>query len=409
MAEPARPHAHRADPEVVHAYLQTDLGRGNVRRYLVECAAIREGDQALVLADSQAPPATGEVMQVMGEMLREMGAELVVMQVDDLIPRAPGAMYGSFAGVDKHKLPKSVFAAIQAADIVFNFTASAAGATKYNLDCYTLETYYGRPIFGGGEAYSGAAHPEAYLFPTDLLRVIGDRVNDFLFTAAEGQVEFRLTNPWGTDLRFTALPGDISQTAAGLRKYPREERFRSSESNRLLRSLVGFSVMQRCEGVWVTKYSILLGGALSEPMRVTIDTGFMVDAQGGPEVARLKKLMLESEPGGVHAVLMGINPKTSPFEDGRYRLDNDGTGMGIVHCSLGGPGLFYRKGEWGPVGNTHSSLGNIPKVNLWAGKEQIVEDGRLRVLSDPAVRATAAQYGDPDVILRAFDWSQAEV
>jgi hypothetical protein len=68
--------------------------------------------------------------------------------------------------------------------------------------------------------------------------------------------------------------------------------------------------------------------------------------------------------------------------------------------------LFYRNGAWGPVGNQHYQLGNIPRISLWAGDTHVVDDGRLLTLADPVVREAARQYGDPDALLRQFDWPE---
>ncbi|HEX9880849.1 MAG TPA: hypothetical protein VGB25_11690, partial [Candidatus Binatia bacterium] len=73
---------------------------------------------------------------------------------------------------------------------------------------------------------------------------------------------------------------------------------------------------------------------------------------------------------------------------------------------MGGPGLFFRKGEWGRIGNKHFQLGNIPKVSLWAGDEPIFDQGRLLALESPAVREEARRYGNPDELLRQFDWPE---
>ena len=164
-------------------------------------------------------------------------------------------------------------------------------------------------------------------------------------------------------------------------------------------ALGGFAVTQTCEGVCVTRHCSLLGGELSEPLAVRFKDGIIVGADG-PELMPL----LADELNGIHAILMGLSPKASPFRYGRYLLSNNGAGVGVCHIALGGPGLFFRKGEWGPVGNKHFQLGDLPKISLWAGAERVVDDGYLMALRDPQVREVARRYGDPDELLRQFDW-----
>jgi hypothetical protein len=138
-------------------------------------------------------------------------------------------------------------------------------------------------------------------------------------------------------------------------------------------------------------------------MTVTVRDGFLADATGGPEAQRLLEIVAE-EPAGIHAILMGLNPKASPFRGGRYMLDNNGAGVGVSHMAFGGPGLFYRKGEWGALGDKHFQLGDIPKISFWAGSRCLVENGRLLTLLEPEVRDFAREFGDPDVLLRQFAW-----
>jgi hypothetical protein len=391
-----------------------------IRRELVEGAQVQAGQQALLLCETYPPGGNDEVIHVVAETLRQLGLQVITLQVDQLIPVRAGTSPGAWSYVEKHRLPAAVHAAIRAADVIVDYTLNSRGAQKYNQEFYTLAMYYGKRICAhraveapevlGDDPSAPIANPEAVQYPSDLLHAISHQVNTVLIAAAEGQQEFRLTNPWGTDIRFTVLPGDISPRDAGIRRYPETNPFgfAGDDSKRLWHALAGFAVTQTCEGIWVTKHCSLLGGALSEPLWVRFLDGFIAGAEGGPEAARLLEIIAD-EPAGVHAILMGLNPKASPFRDGRYLLDNNGAGAGVSHLALGGPGLFYRKGEWGPVGNKHFQLGDIPKISLWAGPECVVQDGRLLALADPVVREAAREYGDPDVLLRQFHWPDGEI
>jgi hypothetical protein len=409
-----QPHRQRTNPDVVRAYARSEQGRAMIRRELVEGAQVRAGQQALLVCESAPPGGMDEIVRVVGEVLRELGAQVTTLAVDELIPVPPGSAPGAWLHVDQLALPRPLYEAIRAADVVLDYTVNSRGAQKYNVYFHNLSMYYGRTIFArrpveaiellSSDPAAPLATPEALTYPSDVLRVVGERVNDVLLPAAERQEEFRLTNPWGTDLRFTVLPGDVSHPAAGIREYPSRDPygFAGDDNNRLIRALVGFGVMQRCAGVWVTRHCSLLGGTLDEPLTVRLEDGFVVGAEG-PEAGRLMDLIAD-EPSGVHALLIGIHPKVWPFRDGEFLHDNLGAAAGVAHIALGGPGLFYRKGEWGTVGNKHWQLGNTPKTSLWAGATPVFEDGRLLALADPVVRAAAAQYGDPDELLRQPIW-----
>lgn len=399
---------HRTDARAVRAFLGSDLGRSTLRRYLVDCAQVVAGQEALLLHERGSEDGTSEAVAAMAQMLRDLGVHVVTLAVDSLMARQSGAMEGSYAFSERHQIPKPVFAAMQAADLTFDFTPDTGGSVKYNLDFYTLGTYHARGLHGARQYYQAAANPERLRFPSEVLRILGARVSESLISAAEARAEFHLTSPWGTDLRFTSLPGDISLAGGDLQAFHSRGRFRSPEPSRLFRILVGFSVTQSCEGVWVTKHVRRLGGLLSGPLRVTLKDSFVAGAEGGPEAQELLKI-LEEDNSGVHAILTGVHPKVAPFRDGHYVLNNEGIEMGVTHCSLGGPGLFYRNGEWGPVGDKHVPLGNIPRISLWAGSECVFDNGRPAALTDPDVRAAVSEYGDPDDLLEPFDWDQAPV
>ena len=219
--------------------------------------------------------------------------------------------------------------------MIFDYTASGRGSQKYNLDFYLLSHYYGKRIVGKraveapevlwSETGAEAVNEAALRYPSDLLRAIGDHVNQVLFDAAEAGDEFRLTNPWGTDLRFHALPGDICLPQGGVRQHPRESAFYGDDCNRLYRALAGFAVTQRCSGVVVTMFCTLLGGALQERIRVSLRDGFIDGAKGGANADRLMSLV-QDEPSGIHAILTGLHPKAAPFRGSKASISKPSAG-----------------------------------------------------------------------------------
>jgi hypothetical protein len=408
----ARSPARLVDSNRVRAFLETEFGRAMLRRELEEGAQVKQGQHALLLGDPDPSGAHEAELNAVADTLRELGLTVSLMRVDTLVPPFPGAVPVCFMGVVKQRIPPVIYEAIRAADVTFNLTSTGRGAGRYTQDFFTLTTYYGKHVDGGRtvegpEILGTDAEPdvpdfEALQYPSDLLRTIADKLVDILTATAEQQGEFRMTNPWGTDLRLAVLPGDIAMRGGGIRRYPNTDRFRGEDNGWLYRAAVGVNVPQVCEGVWVTKDCSLLGGELREPMRVHLKDGFFVGADGA-DGARFMELLAD-DPTGVHALLMGINPKVAPFRRGRYIYRNHGIAAGTAHIGAGAPGLFYRAGAWGGLGNRHFELGNIPRISFRAGDTPIFEDGRLLILADPAVREAARQYGDPDELLRQFEW-----
>lgn len=407
-----------AGAEVTRAYARSEFGRDVIRREIVEGAQIKAGDQALILWETLVADGIDEIVRVAAEIVRELGAKPAIMQLDEHIPLRRGTAPGAWSYLEKFQPAPAVVNAIRGADVVLDYTRNSRGAQKYNQVFYTLSMYYGKRICAhraveapevlSADPQSPIASPEALSYPSELLRAIGRRVNETLIAAAEARESFRLTNPWGTDLRFTALPGDVSQPFGGIRRYPCANAFdfAGDDNNRIWNALAGFAMTQSCEGVWVAKHSTLLGGVLSKPVAVKLKDGLVAGAEGGEEARKLLDIIAD-EPSGVHAILMGLNPKAAPFRNGEFMLDNNGAGVGACHIALGGPGLFYRHGVWGTVGNKHFQLGNIPKISLWAGSRCVVEEGRLLALADPVVRKEAERFGDPEKLLRQFDWPEA--
>jgi hypothetical protein len=401
--------------QVVQAYATSELGRSIVRRELTEGARVQPGEQVLVLCENKPRGGIEHVVASAVETLRDLGAQVTIMRVDELIPLSHGIAQGAWSDMEQYTPPAPIFEAMRAADVILDYTTNARGAQKYNEAFHTISSYYGKRMFAyraveapeilSGDPAAPIASPEAVCFPSDLLRLIADRVNDALIGAAEKGEELRLTNPWGTDVRFRALPGDVCIPGGGIRSFPDEVPlgYVGDDGNRLYVALIGCTVTQDCSGVWVTKHCSLLGGELSQPMKVTVRDGFLAGADGGPEAERLMELTAD-EPCGIHAILIGINHKAPPFRAGEYILENKGAAAGVSHMAFGGPGLYYRNGAWGGLGNKHFQLGDIPKVSLWAGQQCIFQDGVLQTLQHPEVRRAAARFGDPDELLRQFDW-----
>ncbi|HEY3303376.1 MAG TPA: hypothetical protein VGL70_07560 [Candidatus Binatia bacterium] len=414
----AKEQSRARSAEVTRAYARSELGREIIRREIVEGAQIKTGDQALLLWETAVADGIDEIVRVAAEIVRELGAKPIIMRLEEHIPLRRGTAPGAWSYLEKFQPAPAVVNAIRGADVVLDYTRNSRGAQKYNQVFYTLSMYYGKRICAhcaveapevlSDDPEAPFASPEALSYPSELLRAIGRRVSEILIAAAEARDTFKLTNPWGTDLRFTALPGDVSQPFGGIRRYPAANSFdfAGDDNNRIWNALAGFAMTQACDGVWMAKHSTLLGGVLGKPVAVKFKDGLIVGADGGEEAKKLLDIIAD-EPSGVHAILMGLNPKAAPFRNGEYMLDNNGAGVGACHIALGGPGLFYRHGAWGAVGNKHFQLGNIPKISLWAGSRCVVEEGRLLALADPVIRKEAGRFGDAEKLLRQFDWSEA--
>jgi len=113
---------------------------------------------------------------------------------------------------------------------------------------------------------------------------------------------------------------------------------------------------------------------------------------------------------------IGTNPKIhrprKDFLTGRVTCIYERTRSGVIHIGFGTvttswPEMEAAQAQLGP-GHFHVHL-YFPTVTLdmlGGGKEVLIEDGHLLALDDSEVRKVAAQYGDPDELLKE-DWIPA--
>ena len=378
-----------------------------MRRYLVECVALPAGSEALILTDRQNLNSSDKLADLVTDELRALGVRPVSLRIDTLFPPREGNLATSFVEQDRLRFASTVTAAVRAADATFALNAGGLSHGRYNIEGYSLVMYDGLDIYEAADVLHAADHPEAMEFPTDLLRTVADRFVERVRAAASEGREFRMTDPWGTDVRFTVLPGDVGPVR---RRHPPRPGRRSLQQDQP-------GPVPACR-LGVRRDPVLRRGLRLEVLhrdgRTSRPAGdgdlpgrVRRQGRGGRPGERLMELVHKEE-AGVHAILFGLNPRYLPFRDGEYLYRNAGAGSGQAHISLGGAGLYYRNGEWGPVGRNHVQLGNLPKVTLAMGDELIIDAGRLTVLDDEVVREAAAAYGDPDDLLQQLPWPEGE-
>ena len=95
---PPRP-LHLINGDSIGRFLASPVGRDTIRREVVEQGQVRAGQVALILLDDQAPDGTDAVVDVVAEILRDQGLQVVTLSTDVLLPLAGGGMPGSFAAV----------------------------------------------------------------------------------------------------------------------------------------------------------------------------------------------------------------------------------------------------------------------------------------------------------------------
>jgi hypothetical protein len=349
-----------------------------LRQWLAEHVRPKPHENILVTVDEKTDR---QVLDAVKRLLGESGATVVEMEVP-APPIPEGVEEGSHVGEKFIPMPTTAFWARASADKMIDL----GGVPAHNPFVTKIDYAYPARRF---LLYHGSRDPswlltEAARYPARLLIEIARAVLARLRRASL----YRLSHVWGTELTFAGLPGDWgpqlgSMPASGWGKF------------RLGRAVIGCNPPETANGVVVSRYSKDLGGPLSEPLYLHFEEGWLRDIRGG-EAAKRMLTLLGDDPNNrrIQEIMMGLNPKISAYAaDGSIAYEPGSAGAGNVHLAVGREVGRYASSQ-------HLTPAFLPHVNLLCDGEPLIENGRLRVLDAPDIRATAAQYGDPDKLLR---------
>jgi hypothetical protein len=262
----------------------------------------------------------------------------------------------------------------------------------------------------------------ATTYPSEVYEAINEVTYDRIWTEQNKGAEVRITDPEGTDLRFTLLSEYVD--SVGDRDVPKDnpEYLRGHIS---LHPLQTPSADAEMEGV--------LAGTLAHynspfpRIELSVADGRVERIDGGGAYGDLlRELRAYTRSVDYPAFddtgllwpfefAIGTQPKAfrPPFEEFNP-LSGTGTlaerlRSGVIHVGVGSSPVGENK-AWAiehdePYGHVHVHL-LFPTVEIHREDGTVVpiiEKGRLSALDDPGVRAVAAKYGDPDELLRE-DW-----
>ncbi len=268
-----------------------------VRTVVHDCMGVREGEEVLVVCN----PATRELGDALRGEAEAAGSEAVLAVMGE---RA------SHAG----EPPAGIADAMVAADVLLaptvqslSHTAARKRATESGTRTATLP---GATVEMLGRVMSD---------DMEKLRQRGHRVAELLDRGTEA----RLTCDHGSDLRLglegrRAIPDAGELTEAGaFGNLPCGE---------------GFIAPATAEGTLIVDGSIAGVGKVSEPVRLTIEDGHLVDASG-PEGARLMELLTVHGPDGTNVAELGIGTNAKAILTGNILEDEKI--LGTAHVAFG--------------------------------------------------------------------------
>jgi leucyl aminopeptidase (aminopeptidase T) len=269
------------------------------------CAAVRDGERALIVTDTAADP---EIVEAAATTLRALGVVVVV------VSSSPAALPGE-------EPPAAVGAAMLEADVIFELTSVFIGScSARRLACNQGARYLTVPGLSWTTLRPGGPFAVDFRSAGEKAKKLAER-----FDAAS---EFHLTSPQGTDLRgsFDGRRGrplwGIASEPGGYAAPPDVE--------------VGASPVEgTAEGRVVVDGSLLFLGPdqLASPVELRFEAGRLVDV-GGPDAWRLADALERSgdeRMWNLAEVSIGLNPFSRP---GGSALELEGI-VGGAHVAVG--------------------------------------------------------------------------
>jgi len=255
----------------------------------------------------------------------------------------------------------------------------------------------------------------ATVYPRDLHTLINLKTWAMFLTRGQGGT-VHLTDPEGTDLRYTLFPEYFDGTRRGYGEVPWWGHLLGHGPTPILPQEDATGVVHGTTSHFQRPFPRI---------RVEIERGRVETIQGGGaygdgwrslhEESRNTQYPCFPRPGlfWLWEVAIGTNPKIARprnihmLSSGGFEWERRRSG--IIHIGLGtrwrGPEEVWA-GERGILyGHLHVHL-FFPTLTITTAKGEripVIENGHLTTLDDPEVRDLAARYGDPDRILSA-DW-----
>ena len=207
----------------------------------------------------------------------------------------------------------------------------------------------------------------------------------------------RVTSAGGTDISCGLSPGHMMGFPQGIDGVPAPPTPKLGQFTMFPPGV--FGIMPRHPSNGLIVYDALLGfkGLCKQPVKVTIEDGWVANIEGGEEAKWFEELINEKKKEGISTadsfqeVMWGLNPKASierGLEITHLREGELTRRAGTLHFGIG---VGSRGFHWDGI--------LIKPFTVYADNEVIIENGRLKALDDPEIREIARKFGDPDKLL----------
>ncbi len=362
---------------------------------VVNCGGAGKGTNVLILnlVGDRGNPAEEEAVHALVTVCQEVGARPQVLW-------ATGMEKGWW------DTPSPIVtAAFGAADLVINNTISIGRPLKA-----VRELMFGKGItmIRNMATTVDILSSEWARFPFQLSDEITCRVGMRIDRASR----WRITHPNGTDVM-----GKVGATPTAGTGHKRYGEYRREGRNRPFpQGCFNPMSVEETEGLivfdrtlpWEARHIGVPELQFTQPIRITCEKNRMVHFEGGPEAEAYRRFYEHLVPylgedawnvSGWHA---GIHPKAKIYMSGEQNPDLWHRAVhnhpSVLHFHLGG----RMDREYNYAYMWHLS-NEIDGATVYLDGEKLYDAGHLTVLDDPEVRQMAAQYGDPDVLLRQVE------
>ncbi len=369
-----------------------------MRTFVDDHCRLRPGEDVLVLSDTGVEPL---VVDAYAEAARSLGGRVTVMvmpyeeiRLRTVEDRYPLAVKQAMAGSDVILLV--------ALGIIAHYHPTVRPLITAMIE------YGARLVFAPGDA--GIMVSPFPRFPFDVVKALGV----WVFERWARSKTIRVTDRRGTDFRcgivYRAMGGG---PAAGVRVPGANEPGVPGTFVTPAAAQGPLHTLPRAEGVAYFD-EIEYPGFLSAPLRWEFEyrpgderLSWVRAIQGGVEADRLNELIDRLKKAGYPAanlfseIMWGLSPKMPFRTNPLYGKGFHGMAMtrrsGVVHFGIGSPPsrAAGNLAEAAPI-HTH---GHLFAPTVYFDGEPIILDGHLVALDDPAIRALASRYGDPDDLL----------
>ncbi len=377
-------------------------------RLYAKALEVKAGENVIIISDRSIPGFKNEAFQ---RAVAEAGAEphLVVLNGYPSL-REPEEMFRYWTHM---WWAEWVFTAFRGADAVFSLSNATHNHSYY--EGHAIGQWFpqnGIREMMVDEGVTLMTYAPLRDFPIELEDAIGEKVREQI---PQGTFTARVTDLEGTDITLTFHNSSVSSEHQ-LRRPHVAHAFGAWRKGRV-RTDGGPILIDEVTGTIVS--SSLHVGPLSEPMKITVENSRVLTVEGGGPFGNWARSMLEKykdKDFGYYGV--GANyleefqltnhPKTFPRKGNYTFSELDASWRptwrsGKIHLAFGSGGPIFDDQKKVIEDEFHIDF-EIYFPTMTIGDKTIIEKGRLAALEDPEVRAVAAKYGDPDVLLRE-DWT----